>query len=287
MIANKIGPRAERSPNSFFVIVTCKHGAATFIPTRQTGAVNLQLLALLLVIVVLLGWRAVTRERREYAQFKRMRSTVARQKVMRRWLVESVLVFGGLSAAVLLAAWAYVPTALRDAQSWGPIAASRDFFFDTSLGRGFAIGLMIGAVLVLVVPVLLLRRTNADELPTLGDIGALLPRTRGELPYGTGLAVSAGTFEELMFRLALPALLFGIGANAPLAFALAAVLFGLLHLYQKWVGVLTATLLGALFTYLYLVSGSILLPIMLHLLIDLRALVLLPLVIGRVWGTRA
>lgn len=248
---------------------------------------DLQLLALLLVIVALLVWRAATRERREYAQFKRMRSTVARQKVMRRWLVESVLVFGGLSAAVLLAAWAYVPTALRDAQAWAPIAASREFFFDTSLGRGFAIGAMIGAVLLLVLPVLLLRRVEADELPTLGDIAALLPRTRGELPLGAGLAFSAGVFEELMFRLALPALLFGIGTDGPTAFLLATALFGVLHLYQKWTGVLTATALGAVFAYLYLVSGTILLPIVLHLLVDLRALVLLPIVIGRVWGKRA
>lgn len=248
---------------------------------------NLQLLALLLVIVVLLVWRAVTRERREYAQFKRMRATASRQKVMRRWLVESVLVFGGLSAAVLLAAWAYVPMALRDAQAWLPIAASRAFFFDTSLGRGFVIGAGIAAVVVLVLPVLLLRRSEASDVPKLGDIGALLPRTRGELPYGAGLSVSAGVFEELMFRLALPALLFGIGASGPLAFVLATVLFGVLHLYQKWVGVLTSMVLGALFTYLYLVSGTILLPIALHVLIDLRALVLLPLVLGRVWGTRS
>jgi len=246
--------------------------------------VNLQLLALLLVVVTLLVWRAVTRERREYAQFKRMRATASRQKVMRRWLVESVLVFSGLSAAVLLAAWEHVPTALRDTQAWAPIAASRDFFFDTSLGRGLAVGAAIGAVLALVLPVLLLRKADPDDVPKLGDIGALLPRTRGELPYGAGLAVSAGVLEELMFRLALPALLFGIWPNGPLAFAVATVIFGLLHLYQKWTGVLTATVLGIVFVYLYLVSGSILLPIALHLLVDLRALVLLPLVLGKVWS---
>ena len=247
---------------------------------------NLQLLALLLVVVTLLVWRAVSRERREYAQFKRMRATASRQKVMRRWLVESVLVFGGLSAALLLAAWAYVPQALRDAQGWAPIAASRDFFFDTSLGRGLAIGALIGLLVALVLPVLLLRKADPDDVPKLGDIGALLPRTRGELPYGAGLALSAGVFEELMFRLALPALLFGIWPDGPLAFALATLLFGALHLYQRWVGVLTATVLGVVFAYLYLVSGSILLPILVHAVVDLRSLVLLPLVIGKVWTVR-
>lgn len=248
---------------------------------------DLQLLALLLVVVTLLVWRAATRERREYAQFKRMRSTIARQKVMRKWLAESVLVMGGLSAAVLLAAWEFVPTALRDAQAWAPIAASRDFFFDTSLGRGLAIGALIGGLVALVLPLVLLRNTSPDDVPKLGDIGALLPRTRGELPYGAGLAVSAGVFEELLFRLALPALLFGIGLNGPLAFLVATVLFGCLHLYQKAVGVLMATLLGLIFAFLYLVSGSIVLAIVVHVLIDIRSLVLLPLLLGKVWSKRA
>lgn len=247
---------------------------------------DLQLLALLLVVVTLLIWRAATRERREYQQFKRMRSTVARQKVMRKWLAESVLIMGGLSVAVLLAAWEYVPMALRDAQQWAPIAASRDFFLETSLGRGISIGLVVGGLVALVLPLILLRNTSPDEVPKLGDIGALLPRTRGELPYGAGLAVSAGVFEELLFRLAMPALLFGIGVGGPLAFILATVFFGCLHLYQKAVGVLFATLLGAIFAYLYLVSGSILLAIVAHALIDIRSLVLLPLLLGKVWTKR-
>lgn len=246
---------------------------------------DLQLLALLLVVVTLLIWRAATRERREYQQFKRMRSTVARQKVMRKWLAESVLIMGGLSVAVLLAAWEYVPMALRDAQQWAPIAASRDFFA-TSIGAGLAIGAVIGGLAAIVVPLILVRNATTDEIPKLGDIGALLPRTRGELPYGAGLALSAGVFEELLFRLAMPALLFGIWPNGPVAFLLATVLFGCLHLYQKWTGVIAATVLGLIFAYLYLVSGSILLPIVVHVLVDIRSLVLLPLVVGKVWTKR-
>ncbi|QNO36880.1 CPBP family intramembrane metalloprotease [Protaetiibacter sp. SSC-01] len=244
---------------------------------------DLQLLALLLVVVTLLVWRAVNRERREYAQFKRMRATARRQKVMRRWLVESALVFGGLSGAVLLATWDLVPVALADAQEWAPIAASRAFFLDTVIGRVLVIVGWVLLAVALVLPFLLLRNADADDVPKLGDIGALLPRTRGELPYGAGLALSAGVFEETMFRLALPTLLFGIVPNGPLAFAIASMLFGALHLYQKWVGVLTATLLGVVFAYLYLVSGTILVPIVVHVLVDLRSLVLLPLVLGKVW----
>lgn len=258
------------------------------IPSRQNGAVvDQQLLALLLVIVVLLVWRATNRDRREYGRFKRMRTTRARQKVMRRWMLESALVFGGLSGAVLLATWQVVPAVLADAQAWTPIAWMRRFITDSALGSGLVVGLVLGVAAALVVPIVLLKRASTDDVPKLGDIEALLPRTRGELPYGAGLAVTAGVFEELMFRLAMPALLYGIWPNALVAFLGASVLFGALHLYQKWVGVLTSTVLGLIFVALYVLSGSIVVPIVLHLVIDARSLVLLPLVVDKVWAKRA
>ena len=55
------------------------------------------LIALFALIVALLIGRAVTRERNEFARFRRLRSTVARQKVYRRWLIESLVVMGGPS----------------------------------------------------------------------------------------------------------------------------------------------------------------------------------------------
>ncbi|QEO09544.1 CPBP family intramembrane glutamic endopeptidase [Protaetiibacter larvae] len=248
---------------------------------------DLQLLALLLVVVVLLVWRAATRERREYAQFKRLRATEARQKVLRKWLIESVLVMGGLAAAVLLAAWELVPRVLADVQAWPPIAGARHAFVESDFGPGLAVGLGIGLLAALLVPILLMSRQQESNIPALGDVGALLPRTRAELPYGAGLSISAGVFEELLFRLGMPALLFGIIPNGPLAFLIATLVFGALHLYQKLTGVITATVLGIIFASVYVVSGSIVLVIVLHAIIDLRALVLLPLVVGKVWSKTA
>jgi membrane protease YdiL (CAAX protease family) len=57
----------------------------------------------------------------------------------------------------------------------------------------------------------------------------------------------------------------------------------MLHLYQKAVGVLATTLLGLVFSIVYLLSGSIWVVIVIHALIDLRSLVLIPIVIGGVW----
>jgi len=243
------------------------------------------LIALFALIVALLIGRAVTRERNEFARFRRLRSTVARQKVYRRWLIESLVVMGGLSAVTLFASASWLSAVLVEAQELPGIGELRDWF-GTDVGSGIATGLAVGAVLGFVLPVILLRRTPIEEIPTVGNIRALLPRTRGELPYGLGLALSAGIFEELLFRLALPALLFGITGDALLSFAVSSILFGLLHLYQGPTGIAAASALGVGFALLYVVSGSIALPILVHALIDLRSLVLIPVVLGSAWKPR-
>jgi membrane protease YdiL (CAAX protease family) len=131
-------------------------------------------------------------------------------------------------------------------------------------------------------PVFILGRQGA-EVPAVGDITALLPRTRGELKYGAGLSINAGLVEELLFRLGMPALLFGITSNAILSFLVASVLFGMLHIYQRVWGVLGAIILGLIFSLVYLLTGSIWVVVVAHALIDLRSLVLLPLVLHGVW----
>ncbi len=242
---------------------------------------SLALLALFLVVAILLVVRAANRDRHDYRRFKRLTSTRARQLVFARWLRESFLINGGIAAAVLLASWNLIGRASQSALAWPPI-----HWLHTHLSGGFGIGLAIGASVaaaaLLVVPVFLLRR-QVSEIPAVGDVTALLPRTRGELKYGVGLSVNAGVVEELLFRLGMPALLFGITGNGALSFLIASVLFGLLHIYQKVWGVLGATILGLVFSLIYVLTGSIWVVIVVHALIDLRSLVLLPLVLHGVW----
>lgn len=241
-------------------------------------------LALLGVVVGVLLWRAATRESRDYARFKRLRSTIARQKVYRRWLVEGALVLGGLSIATIVGTWQHLPTVLTAAQLWEPVAVMREFLGGPA---GIPVAVAVGVVVLagLVLPVVLMR-DSLEDAPAIGDIRALLPRTRGELPYGAALSLSAGVFEELLFRLGLPALAFAVTGNAVAAFLGATLLFGMLHAYQGPIGVVFSTILGAIFALLYLVTGSILVPIVLHVLIDLRSMVLIPIALGRILGPR-
>ncbi len=187
---------------------------------------------------------------------------------------------GGLSVATIVGGWSSIPAALASAQQWPPVAALREIW----LGPwGWPIAI-VGTLLVLallIVPVLSIRN-SLEEAPAIGDIRALLPRTRGELPYGAALSVNAGLFEELLFRLGMPALVFAVTGDAVVAFVAATIIFGLLHIYQGPLGVVFSTVLGVVFLLLYLVTGWIAVPILLHALIDLRSMILIPVVLGRI-----
>lgn len=242
---------------------------------------DLPSLALLGVVVAVLLARAVLRERRDYAKFKRMRTTAARQKVFRRWLVEAFLVLGGLGLATVVGAWESIPRALTAAQAWEPVAAVRDFL-GTPEGVITAIVVAVLGLAALVLPPILARGSSLDDIPAVGDIRAIIPRSLGELRYGAALSVNAGVTEEVLFRLGMPALVFAVTGDAVVAFIAATVLFGVLHVYQGAPGIVFSTIAGVIFTALYVVSGSILLPIAVHALLDLRSMVLLPVALGTV-----
>jgi uncharacterized protein len=103
---------------------------------------------------------------------------------------------------------------------------------------------------------------------------ALLPRTAGERRLFTVVGVTAGVCEEWLYRgffLAVLAALAG-GLQTWLLVVVAAVAFGLAHFYQGAVGILTTGVLGGVMAALYLQTGSLLLPVLLHAAIDLRFL---------------
>jgi membrane protease YdiL (CAAX protease family) len=103
---------------------------------------------------------------------------------------------------------------------------------------------------------------------------ALLPRTRAERRLFTVVGVTAGVCEEWLYRgffLAVVAAVAG-GLSTPALVAVAAAAFGLAHAYQGGAGVLTTGVLGGVLAALYLDTGSLLLPVVLHVLIDLRFL---------------
>ena len=115
---------------------------------------------------------------------------------------------------------------------------------------------------------------SADALKPLSFI---LPATMREREWFTFVCITAGICEELLFRGFLLYYLhvFPWKLNLTVALVIASVIFGIQHLYQGIGGVVQTTIMGFLFGLLFLLTGNLLQPILLHLAADLRVLLLL------------
>jgi membrane protease YdiL (CAAX protease family) len=143
---------------------------------------------------------------------------------------------------------------------------------------GAAYGWTVYALIVLAAATVLLRvrARRGRSVPGQKAFAALVARD-GERWAATWVAIGAGVSEELMFRGAFTAAAVGVFGLGPVAAVLAvAGLFGALHAYLGWRGVAGSAVAGVLLGALYLMSGSVLLPAVVHAAIDLRGLVLVP-----------
>jgi len=121
------------------------------------------------------------------------------------------------------------------------------------------------------------RMRAGHRPPGRAQISALIPRTDRDRRFAAALSVTAGVTEEIVFRYALIVLgikVFHLPTSA--AVALSLLLFVGIHAYQGKLGLLNSGVLGFVFTFLTLLSGSLLPAILLHVLIDLNALLLVP-----------
>ena len=95
-----------------------------------------------------------------------------------------------------------------------------------------------------------------------------LPRTQVELKWFVILSFTAGICEEILFRGFL-IWYFEQFSSTTLAVILSSVLFGAAHSYQGFQGGLKAGVMGLVMALSYVLSGSLLVPIVLHIVGDI------------------
>jgi membrane protease YdiL (CAAX protease family) len=112
---------------------------------------------------------------------------------------------------------------------------------------------------------------------SLDDVSKLLPETYPERLWFAGISVTAGVCEEVLCRGFMIRYLEGIALHLPLVWAilLAAAIFGVNHIYQGKLGMLKTGIAGIAFGGLFLFTGSLLLPILLHTAIDMQTVFVL------------
>jgi membrane protease YdiL (CAAX protease family) len=101
-----------------------------------------------------------------------------------------------------------------------------------------------------------------------GKLSIIMPQNGNELVRFYGLSITAGIVEEILWR---GFLIWYLGQFMPLwaAALISALGFGMAHAYQGLSHLPQVTAVGAAFAGLYLLSGSIWLPIILHAAVDI------------------
>lgn len=145
--------------------------------------------------------------------------------------------------------------------------------FDTETLVSAAIGVIVSILnIALIFRFSKSAKEKVSEAHQDESIQFLIPKTPVERFLFFWVSVTAGVCEEIIFRglmlyyfshLPFDLSIFAIGLISSL-------LFGIVHLYQGWKGVLQTAYLGAILFFLYVGTGTLWVPIVLHFLIDVK-----------------
>lgn len=233
---------------------------------------------LLPLLLSILFWRT-RQDKQEYERFKNLSSSLERQKAYRKWTLESFLLFGGSSliGLLILGKFKLLNTLLP---AFAKVIPAQSLPSSRDSGSSFMLGILTSVLISGVIVGVFLRIRAQKKKPqsslVIGDVEALLPRNNKERLWASLLALNAGFSEELFFRLFLPLLIYLVFNNALFALVVATLIFGLVHYYQGWAGVVITMLLGTVLMVIYLATSSIWVVIIIHALIDLNNLILQP-----------
>ena len=151
------------------------------------------------------------------------------------------------------------------------------------MGRAaYSLGVMLGiaffvAAIIPVVSVRFSGKVREGFEKQLAGLKFFLPRTEEERLWFGFVAISAGICEEILFRGFMIRYFQAAPYHLTLTFALllSCLFFGTAHLYQGIVGVVQTTFMGLAFAFLFLLTGSLVLPMVLHCVTDLKLLLIL------------
>jgi membrane protease YdiL (CAAX protease family) len=223
---------------------------------------------LLMLAVAIVVWSTIS-DRKDFALLKTYRGTKERQKFYLKWLFKSLTFFGLMSLVALVGtgnmSFLWQPK-IVDWQIWPWIVW------------------VLVAIVTLVVTLAFVNAKHSKmsnkDIKVMKDVLArdeksiMIPRNRVERRYGVVLALTAGVVEELFLRALLPVCLIQITENTMLAAVLSVLVFGIAHLYQGVKGILSATLIGAVFMLIFALTSNIFVVMILHFAVDFYGLVI-------------
>ncbi|MBB4837546.1 membrane protease YdiL (CAAX protease family) [Sphingomonas kyeonggiensis] len=211
--------------------------------------------------------------RRRFDRFRGIEDSADRRRTYLRWAAHGCLSNLGIPL-VGLALLGRIDAMWSFPGEFAALAWTLPYFSmdDPTLLPILLIGLPLGSLLSIWIAL----RGPSPRARRGYDLTPMLPRNRAELLAILPLVINAGVSEEIYFRLYLPLLLVLCGVPDWAAFLIALAIFAAVHRYQGWLGIVLTGAGGAAFTLFYLGGWGLMLPILLHLMANLNALVLRP-----------
>ena len=192
---------------------------------------------------------------------REVRKIEAGKPANRMALYRSTVIVEWLALAALFIAWNQLERPLGNLGFIAPAGA----------------GFYAGIVLLAVVCVALIRQwgkieqlgdeERQEQVTALGDLVHFMPHSKRELRVLYGVSLTAGIVEEIVYR---GFFIWYLSLVMPLwvAVVLSSIAFGIAHSYQGAAGMVKTGVVGLAFAGLYLLTGSIWLPIIGHFLFD-------------------
>jgi len=195
--------------------------------------------------------------------FRRLlRRVAAGESVNRSELYRNTMVGHWTLLLICMAIWAGA------ARPWSALGLG------LQLDPRFAIAaiLTVLGIVVLLMQVREVKSATQKQLDRIrkrfGKLSLIIPQNGNELARFYGLSITAGIVEEILWR---GFLIWYLSQFMPLwGAALVSIIgFGLAHAYQGVANLPPIIAVGAVFTGLYLLTGSIWLPVILHAAVDI------------------
>lgn len=137
--------------------------------------------------------------------------------------------------------------------------------FNNTEVLAWTVGLILAAFILLGGFLVLRRALGIQEAPFLAQ---LLPKTGREKVVFVFLSFSAGLGEELAYRGFLVPALVAVFGSVWAAVLLSSIVFGILHAYQGWLGMVRTALLGMVLATSFILTGSLWPAIIAHAMLD-------------------
>ena len=205
------------------------------------------------VVLPVWGWATFPKVKRKLAEDRPgVRIRLYRRTMLWQWA----------AAAIVVGTWI----------AQGRTAAGLGFQWPGTIGTWITVAVVLALIAFMSYQAWTLVRHPEVHPPVLEQLetaAPFLPRNRKESSWFLGTAITAGICEEIMFRgflIAYGSVWFGAW-GAVVATSLA---FGLGHAYQGKTGAIKTTIAGLVGGALYLIGGTLFLPVLLHAFVDVH-----------------